>query len=156
MSVFASFSSAFPLRFSAVKLLLLSSLFVSSQLPADAKAASDPKAADCDFGKGACAKKSGDLLVTLDIQPKPVKVMQELSFTVTVKGAKDYDSLKLNLEMVGMFMGENEVTLAKTGPGRYTGKGIIPKCHSGKKLWSATLSIPGQPAKTSFLFNVLY
>ena len=156
MSIFASFSSTLPLKLSRLKLLQLSLLLTLSQLPVAAFAGSDSRLDDCDFGKGACTKKTGDLLVTLDAQPRQVKVMQEVSFTATVKGAKEYDSLKLDLEMVGMYMGTNEVTLVRTGPGRYSGKGIIPRCHSGKKLWSATLSLPGQPAKTSFLFNVLY
>ena len=114
------------------------------------------KLQNCEINRGACSSMSGTLQVTLDVTPKPVKAMQELTFTVNLKGAKQYDSLKLQLEMVGMYMGPNEVTLVRTGPGSYSGKGVIPRCHSGKKLWSAAVTVPGEARTTPFTFNVQY
>ena len=136
-------------------LLLLLAVAIPSWHPRAVQAAGADMQ-DCEINKGACTKKSGNALVTLDIHPKPVKVMQDLSFTVTVKGGRDYDHLLLDLQMVGMNMGPNQVTLVKSAAGTYTGKGIIPKCHSGMKLWSASVALPGNPAQTEFLFNVLY
>lgn len=122
--------------------------------------ASDTKGSpiqDCEINHGSCSKNIGEVSVTLDITPKPVKAMKELIFTVTVKGTREYESLRLKLQMPGMFMGNNEVKLVKSGNGKYTGKGVVPKCHRGKGLWSATLELPGlNPSETSFLFNVLY
>ena len=118
--------------------------------------ASGAPTVNCEISKGACSQKSGQTVVTLDVLPKPVKVMQDLTFTVTVAGGKEYDQLLLDLQMVGMNMGPNRVSLVKNSAGTYTGKGIIPKCHSGMKLWSATVALPGNPAETKFLFNVLY
>jgi hypothetical protein len=112
---------------------------------------------DCDFNQNACSRKIGNGSITLDIDPKPVKVMKELTFIVTLKGMKEYESLRLKLQMPGMFMGNNEVKLVRTGNGKYTGKGVIPKCHSGRKAWSAVIVVPGAvPPETTFLFNVLY
>jgi hypothetical protein len=138
--------------------LLCAIVLLSHHPPAAHASTTNPSLAqECEINAGPCSKKSGDAQVLLDIQPKPVKAMGELTFTVTVKGMKDYESLKLDLKMPGMYMGTNEVTLVKTGAGRYTGRGIIPRCHSGKRLWSATVVMPGHnPPETSFLFNVLY
>ncbi|MBI2353684.1 MAG: hypothetical protein HYV06_01430 [Deltaproteobacteria bacterium] len=112
---------------------------------------------ECDIDGGPCAKTVGGAYVILDIEPKPVKAMKELTFTVTLKGMKEYEGLRLKLQMPGMFMGNNEVRLARSAGGRYTGKGVVPKCHSGKRVWSATVELPGStPAEVSFLFNVRY
>ncbi len=112
---------------------------------------------DCDINSGSCVNKVGSAQIMLTIEPKPVKAMQELTFTVTLKGAADYKNLRLSLQMPAMYMGNNEVKLVKTAPGIYTGKGVIPKCHSGNKVWSATVELPGlTPSETPFTFNVLY
>lgn len=116
-----------------------------------------PVIQDCDINKGPCSKKVGTVQVVLDIDPRPVKAMKELTFTVTLTGAKEYESLRLKLKMPDMYMGNNVVKLVRSGGGRYTGKGVVPKCHSGKRLWSATVELPGTtPPETAFLFNVLY
>ena len=112
---------------------------------------------DCDINKGSCESMVGSTRIMLNIEPKPVKAMKELTFTVTLKGAADYKDLRLSLQMPSMYMGNNEVKLVRTAPGVYTGKGVIPKCHSGNKVWSATIELPGlTPSETSFTFNVLY
>jgi hypothetical protein len=136
-------------------LLFAAALLSSPAQGASAAGADGLKAQFCEVNKGACSQKSGDLLVSLSIDPKPVKVMQELTFTVTLPPEAKYETLKLDLQMVGMYMGPNQVTLFKTGPGKYSGKGVIPKCHSGKRLWIASAAIPGH-APASFQFNVLY
>ncbi len=140
-------------------MLFLCTLALLSQRPhvVNASTMNAVPARDCDINKGPCSKKAGTAQVTLDIRPKPVKAMEELTFTVTMRGMKEYESLKLDLQMAGMYMGGNAVTLVRTGAGTYTGKGVIPKCHSGQTLWSATVGMPGHnPPDTSFRFNVLY
>ena len=115
-----------------------------------------PAVRDCDINKGPCAQKIGTVQVVLDIGPKPVTAMKELTFTVTLTGMSDYENLKLKLQMPDMYMGTNQVTLVKVGRGKYTGTGVVPRCHSGKKVWSATVELPGlTPPEASFLFNVL-
>ena len=102
------------------------------------------------------AQKNGSAQIVLAIEPKPVKAMKKLEFTVTLTGINGPENLKLKLQMPGMFMGTNEVTLVKAGGEKYTGTGVIPKCHSGNKLWSATVELPGlTPSEMSFLYNVL-
>ena len=136
-------------------LLLLVFMMHNPHTISDAVANTQP-VPDCEINKGSCAKKIGSAQVILSIEPKPVKSMKKLEFTVTLTGVSGPENLKLKLQMPGMFMGTNEVTLVNAGGGKYSGTGVIPKCHSGKKLWSATVDLPGlNPSETSFLFNVL-
>jgi hypothetical protein len=140
-----------------ISLLSLALVLLQGVHPLHAADTKVPLIQDCEINNGFCTKKTAAVTVALDVAPKPVKAMKELVFTVTVKGTKEYESLKLKLQMPGMYMGDNVVELVKVGDGKYTGKGVVPKCHSGKRLWSATLELPGlNPSETSFLFNVLY
>jgi hypothetical protein len=103
---------------------------------------------------GPCTKKAENREVTLDITPRPVRHMQELTFRVTMVPAERLPStLILDLSMPGMVMGKNQVTLKKRPDGAWEGKGIIVRCMSGRTLWKATLlsSELGNPA---FTFNV--
>ena len=109
--------------------------------------------ADCDIQKGPCIKVIDNKEVVFDINPKPVKVMKELSFTVDLKGGGDPEELIIALDMVGMYMGENRFFLESHDNGKFTGKRVLPRCPSGKKLWRATIEIPNT-GKVDFLFNV--
>jgi len=110
-------------------------------------------AAECDFSRGTCTATSGNAAVTLDITPKPVRSMRELFFTVTVKGARIQAPLLLVLSMPGMYMGRNEVVLKQVQDGSFTGRGIIPRCPTGKNLWQADIAIPGG-GSASYRFHV--
>lgn len=110
-------------------------------------------AAECDVSHGACIAMSGNTLVTLDISPKPVKAMKELFFSVTIKGTKIKTPLLLVLSMPGMYMGRNEVALKQDTDGSFIGRGIIPRCPAGKKLWQADIAIPGS-GSVSYRFHV--
>ncbi|MDO8723876.1 MAG: FixH family protein [Syntrophales bacterium] len=107
----------------------------------------------CEIDKGPCSKKYGEQEVILDIDPRPVRAMKELVFTVSLKQG-NYENLLMALDMPGMHMGRNEVVLKKTDA-RYTGKGVIPRCASGMKQWRANINIP-ETGKVDFLFNVSY
>jgi hypothetical protein len=65
------------------------------------------------------------------------------------------EEIAVDLTMPGMYMGKNRVILKRESPGKYTGKGIIPLCPSGRKLWKATVTVAGVDA-AGFLFNVTY
>ncbi|MBI3592011.1 MAG: hypothetical protein HY099_00740 [Nitrospirae bacterium] len=107
---------------------------------------------DCAVDERPCTKKIGAVEIVFDIKPKPVKAMRELSFAVTLKGTVT-NRLILDLGMPGMYMGKNEVVLEKTADGIYTGKGVIPRCPSGKRLWRAKIINHGKTI-AEFLFNV--
>lgn len=111
--------------------------------------------ADCSIDQGPCTKPAGNREVIFDISPKPVRAMKEVTFIVHVIGRKVASTLLLDLSMPGMYMGRNEVVLKKRPDSTYVGKGILPRCPSGKSLWQAEIVIPGT-GKVSFRFNVVY
>ena len=111
--------------------------------------------ADCSIDQGPCTKSVGNREVIFDISPKPVSVMKEVTFIVHVIGRNVAPTLLLDLSMPGMYMGRNEVVLKKRPDGKYVGKGILPRCPSGRRLWQAEIDIPGT-GKVSFRFNVAY
>ena len=109
---------------------------------------------DCDIHAGACTKKAASTSVTLEISPRPVRHMQELLFSVTLKPCGTMpDTLMLDLSMPGMDMGKNQVTLLKKNNCLYQGKGIIVKCKSGRKLWKATV-LSAKLGNPAFTFDV--
>jgi hypothetical protein len=118
-----------------------------------AHAAGMPDRPDCDIDRGPCTKRIDNIEIALDINPKPVKAMKELSFTVNLRGSSGHEKLIIDLDMPGMYMGENRVLLKRSDDGEFTGIGVIPRCPGGKRLWRATIEIP-DIGKVDFLFNV--
>lgn len=115
---------------------------------------SEEKEKDICYFKKPCIKKTGNVEVMLDIEPKPLQTLRETEFIVTISGSdKIPDKLLLDLTMPGMFMGKNQVILKKIDKNKYSGKGIIPRCPSGKTLWQADIFIP-EEGTVSFRFNV--
>jgi hypothetical protein len=58
--------------------------------------------------------------------------------------------------MPGMFMGENRIVLHHKENGKYKGRGVIPRCPSGRKIWKAEIEIKrkGKVASVSYVFEV--
>ena len=110
---------------------------------------------NCDINIAACKKNSGNAEITFDITPKPVRAMRELTFTVRLKNGATPGKIIVTLGMPDMYMGENKVVLERSAKDTYSGKGVIPKCRSGKRLWRATVETP-EGKKTDFVFNIVY
>ena len=124
-------------------------------------AAVGPRAApSCDPSRAPCARSLEGVVVTLDVSPRPVRAMTDLVFTVTASppGVAGAGGARIALSMPGMVMGDARVALAPVGDGRWQGRGVIVRCPSGKRTWSAQLELPrgsGQgPLRTSFTFDV--
>ncbi len=114
---------------------------------------------DCRLDAGPCIRTAGVLSVILDITPKPLKAMRELTFTVTVKeGGKPVPdaALLIELTMPGMYMGKNAVRLTHRAGGVYEGTGVIIRCPSGEKMWQASVIIERAEKKSivNYLFEV--
>jgi hypothetical protein len=113
----------------------------------------------CDQHRGACTQplSGGSGAVTLDISPKPIKAMTDLTFTVQITGNFPAGEMpRIDLGMPGMNMGPNRVYLKKTNEiGAFTGCGIIVRCPSGKTLWQVTVTVPGA-GTAEFLIDVVY
>ncbi len=111
-------------------------------------------AKESNMHEGACTIKAGNHTITLNIEPKPVKAMKELTFSLTVIPCdKLPDKLMLDLSMPGMQMGKNQVPLVKKGTSFYEGKGFIVRCMSRRTLWQVTI-LSDALKNPAFTFNV--
>jgi hypothetical protein len=110
---------------------------------------------NCDAHNGICTQSSGDLSVSLEISPRPVKAMQDLVFRVTLKGTVPASHPHIDLGMPAMKMGPNQVVLKPIGPGTYEGTGVIVRCKSGKRTWFANVVVP-DAGEVKFIFDVIY
>ncbi len=113
---------------------------------------------NCDLHKDACTRTLAvGVAVTLEVTPKPIKAMQDLSFKVTLTGKQTTapKDLYIDLGMPGMKMGPNRVQLNAAGDNTYTGQGVIVRCPSGRRIWQATVIIP-EMGHTDFIFDVIY
>lgn len=112
---------------------------------------------NCDLNKGACTQTLGGVEVTLEVTPKPVKAMQELSFKITLAGKLPPapKAPYIDLGMPGMKMGPNRVQLKSAANHTYEGRGVIVRCPSGRRIWQATVIIPGV-GQADFIFDVVY
>jgi hypothetical protein len=110
---------------------------------------------NCDVQNGACTRTMGGGSVTLEIRPRPVKAMTDLTFLIKSKGLPEKALPFIDLNMLVMDMGKNRVLLKRKGQGVYQGKGVIVRCRSGIRTWSAKVTFPGV-GTTEFIFDVLY
>ena len=106
-----------------------------------------------DIHAGPVAGSAGEQAVILDISPRPVRAMRELTFAVEIPGAGGGAAPRLDLEMPGMRMPPNRVVLRRGADGLYRGKGAIVRCGSGKRTWSATVTLP-DGTRAVFTFDV--
>jgi len=108
----------------------------------------------CDINReGGCTIKG----ITFSIDPRPVTAMRENVFRARLEDPSmvpEGTDLALHLTMPGMEMGINRMRLKKIGPGRYSGKGVIPRCPSGQKLWRAAILDISARELASFHFEV--
>jgi hypothetical protein len=139
-------------------IVVLLTSFLWMAIPADGAAGDKyQEMINCDLHQGACAQTLSEITVTLDVTPKPIKAMQDLSFKVTLSGSppSDIKPPYIDLGMPGMKMGPNRVQLKSTGNDTYEGRGVIVKCPSGRRIWRATVMIP-EVGQTDFIFDVIY
>ncbi|HWQ25246.1 MAG TPA: hypothetical protein VN367_00560 [Chlorobaculum sp.] len=142
------------LRYSLTVTAALQSLccvaFLLSAAPAHAETIADCNA----IHSGPCTKQSAGRTVVLEINPRPVRHMAELTFSVTVTpGTAIPSTLALDLSMPGMYMGKNQVVLQRKSTCTWEGKGVIVRCMSGRKLWKATI-VSADLGNPSFIFEV--
>ena len=110
---------------------------------------------ECDVHAGPCSAVLSGCEVSLDISPKPVKAMQDLTFTVTLAGEKTVADPYVDLGMPGMNMGRNRVILKPVGESVFQGNGVIVRCPSGRRLWKARITI-SEIGSVEFIFDVIY
>lgn len=127
-----------------------------SATSADAAGGDTPQrlAAGSDVHAGPVAGSAGGREVILDISPKPVRAMRELTFAVEIPAANDREEApRIDLEMPGMRMPPNRVKLRRETDGIYRGTGTIVRCGSGRRTWSATVTLADK-SQAVFTFDV--
>lgn len=113
------------------------------------------RGSDCDISAGRCERllPAAGARVTLEITPRPVRAMTDLTFTVGAwrdgLPSKEWEA-EIALTMPGMYMGENRIRLAPLSPGAFQGRGVIVRCPSGRRTWSAEVILRRrEPATTA-------
>lgn len=96
---------------------------------------------------------AGPQRVILEVEPRPVRAMTDLRFTVRLPGYGGTAAPSIDLSMPGMRMPPNRVDLEKGADGAYRGTGVIVRCRSGRRTWQATVTVPGK-GKAVFPFDV--
>jgi len=137
--------------------LCLVAFFLASGIVSKATAAEEAAKAltNCDIQRGPCTKMRDGLQVTLDILPKPVKAMKELTFRLSFAGGELVDNPYIDLSMPGMNMGPNRVMMKRLGNSTYEGRAVIVRCPSGRRTWKATVTLP-DAGVVDFVFDVIY
>ena len=130
-------------------------LIVLSVCPPGSSGDSEPPRVECNVHAGACEAHISGTRVSLDIEPKPVKAMQNLTFTVTFSGVTPVTAPYIDLGMPGMNMGRNRVILKPAGELSYQGEGVIVRCPSGRRTWKAKVTVP-DVGSVEFVFDVIY
>ena len=87
--------------------LVVFGLMVLAFCLAGSSANSEPQTVYCEVHTGPCSAIFSGTKVSLDISPKPVKAMQDLTFSVTFAGDTAVVDPYIDLVMVGMNMGRN-------------------------------------------------
>lgn len=114
----------------------------------------------CDIDRGHCSQETEKgVTISFDILPKPVRIMSDVTFIVTVTKENrlmDDAIVFLDLSMPGMYMGRNQSVLMKTASGRYEGTGVIPRCPRGGRTWQAkvTVDLNGKTTVADYIFEV--
>jgi hypothetical protein len=124
-------------------------------LSAHARAQGAQAGIDCAIQSGPCTKGFAGGTLALEITPRPVRAMHDLTFTVTFSGLKLAHDPFIDLGMPGMIMGPNRVLLKRAGENTYRGTGVIVRCPSGRRTWKATVIVPDK-GSAEFVFDVLY
>ena len=130
-------------------------LIIVSVCPSVSSGESEPPRVECDAHAGPCRTHISGTRVSLDIEPKPVKAMHDLTFTVTFAGEKPVAAPYIDLGMPGMNMGRNRVILKPAGELSYRGEGVIVRCPSGRRTWKAKVTVP-DVGSVEFVFDVIY
>ena len=110
---------------------------------------------DCSIHTAGCAKTVNGRTIELDIHPKPVRALEDLTFRVSISGDAIATTPYIDLNMPGMYMGPNRVLLEQSTAVTFEGHGVIVRCPSGKRTWRATVVLPSI-GTAEFTFDVVY
>jgi hypothetical protein len=155
--ILSIYLEGFPMRLN-VKVRMFAAVFtliMFTVCPISSSGKSEPPRVECDVHAGPCRADISGTTVSLDIEPKPVKAMRDLTFTVTFAGGTFVAAPYIDLGMPNMNMGRNRVILKQAGDLVYRGEGVIVRCPSGSRIWKAKVTVP-EVGSVEFVFDVIY
>jgi hypothetical protein len=98
--------------------------------------------APCDVGAGPCtAPLEGGGEVTLEIGPRPIRTMTELTVRANLRRLPAGGEVAVAFSMAGMEMGPNRIVLTPAADGTLSGKAVLVRCASGRRDWVATVTV---------------
>ena len=121
-----------------VTAIIFASIFIDfnkvlSAIQGEAKLVTQDK--NCDLHKGPCAVTDIEgTKYTLEVFPKHIPLMEEISFKVTSSKQENKD-FKLKIYAPKMFMGEFIFNLKQEKDGSYKSTGTLPTCLVGNMQW---------------------
>lgn len=113
----------------------------------------DPEGTAGGIHAGPVTGYAGPQRVILEVEPRPVRAMTDLRFTVRLPGHEAAAAPWVDLSMPGMRMPPNRVTLVREDGGLYRGTGVIVRCPRGRRTWQASVTVPGK-GTARFTFDV--
>jgi hypothetical protein len=106
----------------------------------------------CNLHEQSCQAtlKDGTVL-TFDIEPKNIPLMEPLHFTVTTPHSLAYIDLKIFA--TNMNMGFHTLTLKPTASGVYEAQGVLPTCMVGGMVWQANVILNEKSQSLGAIFT---
>ncbi len=95
----------------------------------------------CDLRRTACRLALDDgRVLSLDIEPKQIPLMQRLRLDVGVDGSTP-EAITVEIVGLNMDMGLNRTRLALVSPGHWSGETILPICSRARMDWEAQVRV---------------
>jgi|GEM_PF-599407 len=108
----------------------------------------------CDLGLGPCTERFDDAHgVTLNITPRPIRVISPLSVVATFPGPAS--NVRVTFTSTTMDMGTLTVNLAKQPDGTFAVPTALPLCTKSTMRWQAAIDVDldGEAHRASFAFT---
>ena len=94
----------------------------------------------CDLHKSACSVKVDNKEFTLEVFPKEIPLMKNLTFQLKTD-EKNFDEKTINIYATNMFMGYFHLNFKKVQDGLYEAVGTLPTCPVGNMQWNADVAL---------------
>ncbi|RUM90033.1 MAG: hypothetical protein DSZ27_09825 [Thiomicrospira sp.] len=114
----------------------------SDFLPSNKEINQWPVNTSCKLDASACSTSVEKQSITLDIQPKPIRVARMLNIRVKLTGI-EAEKVELDIAGQNMYMGYNRVTLTpvKGRPHLYEGQSMLAFCTNDKMDWHLSVLV---------------
>ncbi|QBZ83962.1 hypothetical protein GHNINEIG_02031 [Hydrogenovibrio crunogenus] len=114
----------------------------SDFLPSNKQISQWPVNTSCKLDASACSTSVKNQSITLDIQPKPIRVARMLNVRVKLTGI-EAEKVELDIAGQNMYMGYNRVTLTpvKGYPHLYEGQSMLAFCTNDKMDWHLSVLV---------------